>query len=109
MKIKYNKTLIGGFNDLGEPLIVTLDESLFVHNETWVFGGIETKYRKLRLSITKIRSAAALENFIYENFKEGIHFTHDGWAEYSFLDNNINYNCKFHFEAIDDIEIIIIY
>ena len=33
MKIKYNNILIGGFNDLDEQIIVTLDKSLLVHNE----------------------------------------------------------------------------
>ena len=33
MKIKYNLTLIGGFNQEGDPKKVTIDESLFVHNQ----------------------------------------------------------------------------
>lgn len=33
MKFKYATTLIGGFDDLEESIIVALDKSLFVHNE----------------------------------------------------------------------------
>ena len=100
MKIKYSKTLIGGFDEEGNAKIVALDESLFVHNskgeQIWILGGIETKYRRIRLAITKVRNVINLENFVNENFLEGTHFTHDGWAGYSFLNNNINYSHEVH-------------
>ena len=60
------------------------------------FDEKETKYRKLRLSITKIKIATTLKKFINENFKESTHFTHNRWAEYSFLDNYINYTYESH-------------
>ena len=104
MKINYNNTLIGGFNDLGQPKILALDESLFVHNEAgeqlWVLGGIEIKYLKYRLEITKKRNAATLEKFVNEKFYEGMHFTHDVWAVYSFLNNNINYTHESHHHGV---------
>ena len=100
MKIKYNSTLIGGFDEEGNAKVVSLDESLFVHNslgeQIWVLGGIETKFRRIRLGITKIRNSLELENFVNENFLEGTHFTHDGWAGYSFLNNNMNYSHEVH-------------
>ena len=95
MKLKYNTSLIGGFDHSGNSKIVAIDESLFIHNENneaiWVLGGIETKDRKLRVSISKIRDTNALQNFINDNFLEGTHFNHDGWPGYNFLNNNINY------------------
>ena len=82
MKLKYNSILIDGFDEGGIPKIVALDESLFVHDslgqQVWVIGGIETKYRRIRLAITKIRNSVTLENFVNDNFLEGTHFTHDG-------------------------------
>ena len=57
-----------------------------------VIGGIETKYRRIRLKITLNRNAKTIEEFIYNNFKEGTHFTHDDWTGYNFLNNNINYS-----------------
>ena len=100
MKIKYNHTLIGGFNQEGDPRIVAIDESLFVHNQKgeaiWIIGGIETKERRIRLCISKERNMQAIENFVNQNFLEGTHFTHDGWSGYSFLNNNINYTHETH-------------
>ena len=100
MKIKYNHTLIGGFNQEGAPRIVAIDESLFVHNQLgeaiWIIGGIETKERRIRLHISKERNMQVIENFVNQNFLEGTHFTHDGWSGYSFLNNNINYTHETH-------------
>ena len=33
---------------------------------------------------------------MYDNFNEGTHFTHDGWAVYNFLNNNLNYTHETH-------------
>lgn len=100
MEIKYSKTLIGGFDDKGYSKLVALDESLFVHNEAgeqiWVIGGIETKYSRIRLMLSNSRNTTILENFVNENFLEGTHFIHDGWAGYRFLSNNINYTHEIH-------------
>ena len=55
MKIKYDTTLIGGFDHYGVPKIVALDESLFVKindQKICVIGGIETIFKKIRLAIT---------------------------------------------------------
>ena len=72
--MEYNKTLIGGFDNEGESKIVAIDESLFIHDingdETWILGGIETKEKKIRFAITKVRNMPTLENFVYENFKK---------------------------------------
>ena len=41
MKNKYNTTLIGGFDNGGNQKIVSIDESLFVHEDNlqiWVIG-----------------------------------------------------------------------
>ena len=95
MKIKYDTTLIGGFDHHGRPIIVALDESLFVKvndQQIWVIGGIETKYQKIRLTTTQSRDMQTLEKFVNDNFMEGTHFTHDGWTGYNFLNNNINYS-----------------
>ena len=102
----YNKSLIRGFDNEGESKIVALDESLFIHDnngdEIWVLGGIETKEEKIRLAITKVRNISTLENFVYENFKEGTHFTYDGLAGYNFLNNNINYTHERHNHGAGD-------
>ena len=104
--MEYNKTLIGGFDNEGESKIVAIDESLFIHDnngeEIWVLGGIETEEKKIKLAITKVRNIPTLENFVYENFKEGMHFTHDGWAWYNFLNNNINYTHERHNHGAGD-------
>ena len=58
MKIKYDTTLIGGFDHHGLPKIVSLDESLYIKinvQRMRVIGGIETKYQKIRLTITQNR------------------------------------------------------
>ena len=99
-KLLYNKTLIGGLDNYGHNKIVAIDESLFIHDnnneQICVLGGIETEEQIIRLAITKIRNTATLENFVYENFKEGTYFTLDVWAGYNFLDNNINYTRETH-------------
>lgn len=56
----------------------------------------ETKERRVRLSISIIRNAQTLDNFINDNFYEGTHFTHDGWAFYAFVNNNPNYTHETH-------------
>ena len=99
MKIKYDTTLIGGFDHDGLPKIVAIDESLFIEvndQHIWVIGGIETKYKKLRLTTTQSRDIQSLEKFVNDNFMEGTHFTHDGWTGYNFLNNNINYTHDSH-------------
>ena len=105
-KLVYNKTLIGGLDNEGQSKIVAIDESLFIHDinneQIWVLGGIETKDKNIRLSITKIRNIDNLENFVYENFIEGTHFTHDGWNSYNFLNNNINYTHETHNHGAGD-------
>ena len=50
----------------------------------------------MRLEIIKIRNATNLEIFINNNFKEGTHFTQDGWAGYTFLNDNMNYTHECH-------------
>ena len=86
---KYNSTMIGGLDNLNKRIIVAIDESLLLHNsqneQIWILGGIETKTRKVRLSLTKVRNVNAISNFVYENFYEGTHFVHDSWGGYNFL------------------------
>ena len=95
IKYVYKETLIGGFDTDNNPIIVALDESLFGHNsqneQQWIVGRLETKYRRMRLEIIKIRNATNLEIFVNNNFKEDTHFTHDGWAGYTFINDNMNY------------------
>ena len=95
MNIKYSYTLIGEFNQEGDPRIVAINENLFVQNQNgesiWIIGRIETKERRIRLYISKERNMQMIENFVNHNFLEGTHFTHNGCSEYSFLNNNINY------------------
>ena len=61
------------------------------NEQIWILGGIETKTRKVRLSLTKVRNVNAISNFVYDNFYEGTHFVHDSWGGYNFLNNNINF------------------
>ena len=74
MKIKYNHTLIRGFNQEGDPKIIAIDESLFVHNQNgeaiWIIGSIETKERRIRLCFSKERKIKVIENFVNQNFLE---------------------------------------
>ena len=61
-----------------------------------MLGGIETKGRRIRLSLSKIRTSQALSEFVYSNFSEGTHFVHDSWPGYNFLNNNLNYTHEIH-------------
>ena len=85
---------------MNNPKIVAIDESLLLRNsnneQIWIIGGIETKFRRVRLKITKSRSSTEIFNFINNNFLEGTHFTHDNWSGYNCLNNNINYTHEVH-------------
>lgn len=50
----------------------------------------------MRLEIIKIRNSTNLEIFVNNNFKEGTHFTHDGWPGYTFLNDKMNYTHEIH-------------
>ena len=106
MKKKYESTLIGGFNHLNKSRIVAIDECLIGHNKNgeqiWLIGGIETKEKRMRLMLSKVRNAVTLEKFVNENFYEGTHFTHDGWNGYIFLDNNISFTHEEHLHGGGD-------
>lgn len=56
-KEKYSETLIGGLNELNNPRILAIDESLFLLNtngdQFWILGGVENEERRIRLKITK--------------------------------------------------------
>ena len=98
-KIKYRESNIGGFDDNNIPHIVALDESLFSHDKKgpiWVVGGVDTKLKNIRLDIIRQRNTTNLAIFVNNHFREGTHFTHDGWSGYNFLDNNINYTHETH-------------
>jgi hypothetical protein len=78
---------------------MAIDESLFTHYEqgqVWVVGGIETKLKNIRLDIIRVRNSSNLEKFILNHFREDTHFTHDSWAGYNFLNNNISYIHETH-------------
>lgn len=106
MKKNYDSSLIGGINENNIPRIVAIDESLFLHdslgNQIWVVGGIETKELRMRLNVINLRNSENLETFIFNNFKEGTHFTHDGWSGYTFLNNNINFTHETHIHGGGD-------
>ena len=92
--------MIGGLNSLIRPIDVTIDESLLIHNSSnkqlWMIGGIETKRRSVRLIFSKDRTAQIIEKYIYDNFLEGTHFTHDNWLSYNVLNGNLNYSHETH-------------
>ena len=50
-------------------------------------AGLETKFRRMRMEIIKIRNSTNLEIFVNNNFKECAHFIHDVWGGYTFNDN----------------------
>ena len=84
LKNKYATRMIGGFDEMNNPKIVAIDESLLLRNsnneQIWIIGGIETKFPRVRLEITKSRSSTEIFNFINNNFLEGTRFTHDNWS-----------------------------
>lgn len=105
-KIKYRESNIGGFDDNNIPHIVALDESLFSHDKKgpiWVVGGVDTKLKNIRLDIIRQRNTTNLAIFVNNHFREGTHFTHDGWSGYNFLDNNINYTHETHNHGSGDL------
>ena len=105
LKCKYRQNSFGGFEHENNPKIVAIGESLFTHDEqgqVWVVGGIETKLKNIRLDIIRMRNSSNLERFILNHFREGTHFTHDVWAGYSFLNNNINYIHETHLHGGGD-------
>ena len=83
MKIKYRQNNIGGFYQYNNQLIVAIDESIFEHDEfeqVWIIGSIDTKLKNILLDIIRERNANNISLFIYNHFREGMHFTHDGWG-----------------------------
>lgn len=92
--------MIGGLNELNKPKIVVIDESLLLHNsqneQIWISGGIETKGRRVRLTLSKMINSEVLSEFVNSNFYEGTHFVHDSWAGYNFFIYNINYTNEIH-------------
>jgi hypothetical protein len=111
-KIKYRENNIGGFDQNNISHIVAINESLFSHDvqgQIWVIGGVDTKLKNIRLDITRHRNATNLEKFLLNHFREGIHFTHDWWSGYNFLNNNINYTHETHnYEAVISIFLLIV-
>ena len=99
MKIKYRQNNIGGFDQYNNQRIVAIDESIFTHEEfgqVWIIGGVDTKLKNIRLDIIRERNANNISLFIYNHFREGTHFTHDGWGGYDFLENDINFTHEPH-------------
>ena len=54
------------------------------------------KFKKFKLDIIRERNADNLKIFIYNHFREGTHFTHDGWNGYNFLNNDQNFTHETH-------------
>lgn len=100
MKKKYATTMIGGLDHLNKSRTVAIDECLIGHNKNgeqiWLIGGIETIDKRIRMILSKERNSVKLADFVYSNFYEGTHFTHDGWAGYAFLTNNISFTAEEH-------------
>ena len=106
MKKKYESTMIGGFDHLNKSRTVAIDECLIGHNkngeQTWLIGGIETKEKRMRLILSKVRNSLKLEEFVNQNIYEGTRFTHDGWNGYVFLNNNISFTHEEHLHGGGD-------
>ena len=106
MKKKYDTTLIGGLDHLNKSRTVAIDECLIGHNKNgeqiWLIGGIETIEKRIRMILSKERNSVKLADFVYSNFYEGTHFTHDGWAGYAFFTNNISFTAEEHIHGGGD-------
>ncbi len=59
-------------------------------------GAVDTSLKSIRLDIIRERNGNNLSIFVYNHFREGTHFTHDGWGGYNFLNNDINYTHETH-------------
>lgn len=98
-KIKYRENNLVGIDHNNNPHIIAIDESLFSHDEKgqiWIVGGVDTNLKNIRLDILRQRNAENIETFVLNHFREGTHFTHDGWSGYNFFNNNINYTHEIH-------------
>ena len=63
---------------------------------------MDTKLKNIRLDILRQRNAENIETFVLNHFREGTHFTHDGWSGYNFLKNNINDTHELHNHGAGD-------
>ena len=89
LKYQYKIKQIGGSPELNRT--VASDESLFIHengNQIWVAGCIDTTTKAVRIDVIPSRNAQNIKIFVQNHILPGSHITHDGWAGYSFLDNN---------------------
>lgn len=76
---------IGGFEDY-----IAVDESLF-GKRGWVLGMHDFNSQEIRLFQLNDRSEESIRSLIEENVEPGSVIVHDGWASYSFLNNNEKY------------------
>lgn len=60
--------MIGGFNNENRRIIFAIDESLIIHNsageQIWCIGGIETKDKRVRLTLSKERNTIFQSEYI---------------------------------------------
>ena len=73
-------------------------------DQVWAVGGggVDTCLKNILLDIIRVRNTANIFTFIYNHFKEGTYFPHDGWSGYDFLFNYINYTHETHNHGAGD-------
>ena len=99
LKLKIDENNIEKLEENNNRHIISIDEYQISHDlnwHIWIVGGVDIKLKNIWLDIIKQRNETNLAIFILNHFREGIHFTHNGWTGYNFLINNINYNHKIH-------------
>lgn len=106
----------GGVDELGNPIDVEIDESLFfkrkfnrgrVGNPQWVFGAFERNTGKCFFVTVEQRDANTLLSIIYQRIRPGSRILSDKWAAYQSLSINSNFsyasvNHSLNFVSPDD-------
>ena len=70
---------------------MALDETLIIHEnnkQIWLAGFIDTATKAVRIDIIPSRTSQNIEIFVRNHILPGTHIAHDGWAGYSFLDDD---------------------
>ena len=86
--------------------VFAIDESLFTHTinnqPVWVIGAINNRTKNFRLETVFNRDSEILKKFVNKYIDKGNTIVSDGWAGYSFLNNNPAYNHIVHIHGGGD-------
>ena len=86
--------------------VFAIDESLFVtdgnNNQIWVIGAVDNITKDFRIDIAFKRNEEVLKTFIVFHIQKGNKLITDGWAGYSFIDEQQGYTREVHIHGASD-------